>query len=75
MSEIKLTPAGEYVGHWSIGAFGDRYCGINSDEPIVRCRDCKHFDKGLCGMYLNAGGAELIVEPNGFCAWGEREDD
>lgn len=45
-------------------------------ERIVRCRDCSLcVEKGYrlyCG--LNAGGFPE-VEPDGFCAWGERRDD
>ena len=44
-------------------------------EEIVRCRDCKlHVKKGR-RLYcdLNAGGFPE-VEPDGFCAWGERND-
>ncbi len=43
-------------------------------EEIVRCRDCKlHVKKGR-RLYceLNAGGFPE-VEPDGFCAWGERK--
>ena len=35
-------------------------------EPIVRCRDCKFKDEPWnCA-------APYYVEPDGFCAWGER---
>lgn len=56
-------------------------------ERIVRCRDCKHANKGgtLCNFFASwvpvAGGDEYEdmpadVEPDGFCAWGEqREED
>ena len=45
-------------------------------EPIVRCRDCKHraganvqaVVSDLC-MWL-----DIIVKPDGFCAWGERRE-
>lgn len=44
-------------------------------EEIVRCRDCYYFtdspawpDAHECD-YINRG-----VEPDGFCAWGERRD-
>lgn len=44
-------------------------------EEIVRCRDCYYFtdspawpDAYECD-YINRG-----VEPDGFCAWGERRD-
>lgn len=38
-------------------------------EEIVRCRDCKYRAKACCWC-INGG-----VEPDGFCAWGERRDD
>lgn len=42
---------------------------------IVRCRDCKWFDThtepNLCYRLDNGEP----VEPDGFCAWGEREVD
>lgn len=53
-------------GHWLTG------------EEIVRCRDCayicnREYANGLeyhtCS-YFDSEYAE--VEPNGFCAWGER---
>lgn len=54
-------------------------------EEIVRCKDCKHSfkDGALCNLFASwipvAGGDEYAelpadVEPNGFCAWGERSD-
>ena len=55
-------------------------------EEVVRCRDCKHMHTvrnwvGLdeCQCWLHASretgalGKER-VEPNGFCAWGERKE-
>lgn len=43
-------------------------------EEVIRCRDCKHraganvqaVVSDLC-MWL-----EIIVKPDGFCAWGEK---
>lgn len=50
--------------------------GINkfwlTDEPIVRCRDCRfwatehHFFAGCVGKEFN---------PDGFCSWGKRKED
>lgn len=52
---------------------------VNS-EPIVRCRDCKHygFDNGSwCRRTYEpvpSGTYDYqTVEPNGFCKWGERK--
>ena len=41
-------------------------------EEIVRCRDCKYYERGnvykkWCWQY-----GRFNVEPDGFCAWGER---
>lgn len=45
-------------------------------EEIVRCRDCRY---GINGGELCAEGASdswdwRNVEPDGFCAWGERKE-
>ena len=45
---------------------------------IVRCRDCKWLDHHhlyLCMLPDGDGGyACWEVEPDGFCAWGERRE-
>ena len=43
---------------------------------VVRCRDCKHFMSGdLCKLQDEWNEFPwLEVEPDGFCAWGERKD-
>ena len=52
---------------------------VNS-EPIVRCRDCIHYkpdpnpiDPGW-PMWCEDTGRDL-VQPDGFCAWGERRSE
>ena len=48
-----------------------------ASEPIVRCRNCEHglFDGKVCDR-LSPDFDEywFSVEPDGFCAWGERRD-
>ena len=42
-------------------------------EKVVRCRDCKwytHSSFHRCDLY----SIEHEVEPDGFCAWGERRE-
>ena len=42
-------------------------------EEIVRCRDCKHYEPNTYSHFT----CELLtfhVQPDGFCAWGERRD-
>ena len=60
---------GEYI-YTTEGAFGLREC---TGEPIVRCRDCRHFKKGeeqppvdWCGWFHDE------VTPLGFCSLGEK---
>ena len=59
---------------------------LRSDEPIVRCRDCKNsYDSGIrCNRIkeekINAITLEVFTEdayvrPNGFCKWGAERDD
>ena len=67
-------PVHECVCSWT----DDGKWQSSPDEPIVRCKDCRyvyeHADaRGrwpLCGLvtYFN-------VEPDGFCAWGEKRED
>lgn len=51
-------------------------------EEIVRCRDCKFFKcetdifPALCRLWLPRNlSKQYGIEPNGFCAWGERRGD
>ena len=40
---------------------------------VVRCRDCRHYHsyQDLCER-LKPG---MVVMGDGYCAWGEREDE
>lgn len=42
-------------------------------EEIVRCRDCKHYTEDEMEYYHFCGSWCEQVEPDGFCAWGERK--
>ena len=68
----------EYVGYYKIDEFGCDILGnllkhpYLTDEPIVRCRDCKKRDIDLT--------AEKVCpmdgyDPDGFCKWGELNND
>lgn len=48
-------------------------------ERIVRCRDCvdyfSHIGSLCCGNFSNPeDGCYVVVQPDGFCAWGERTE-
>lgn len=61
----------EYVGHVDPWTDEERL----SDEEIVRCRDCRWCMAYSKATYCDRFAHELpTVEPNGFCAWGERRD-
>jgi hypothetical protein len=64
----------EYVGYIDPWTDEERL----SDEEIVRCRDCKSSKQTAYGMMCHhfsmSSGAGWPVEPDGFCAWGERKD-
>ena len=44
--------------------------------PVVRCRDCKHYERGVCVCpYLCVSGAEcLYPQPEHYCSYGERRN-
>ena len=47
-------------------------------QPLVRCRDCKHKETitdcaGISQMLCRRKEqVAFVIEPDGFCAWGER---
>ena len=43
-------------------------------EKIVRCRDCAYRGWGDAGGHFCTRGIGLTVEPDGFCAWGEKKE-
>ena len=38
--------------------------------PVIRCKDCKHWAKGLGWCNIT----DLDVEPNFYCAYAERKE-
>lgn len=69
----------EFVGCRSMmgeGTDGAIYDMRLTDEEIVRCRDCRHYDHGDAGcmLWVLAGNGMLHVDnPDGYCKWGERK--
>lgn len=49
---------------------------VDSMRRIVRCRDCKWFSRAMlnCARFRHGDGVYSKVEPDGFCAWGERRE-
>ena len=48
--------------------------GAELHEPIVRCRDCAYRGWSDAGGHFCARGIGLTVKPDGFCAWGTKDD-
>lgn len=46
--------------------------------PVVRCKDCKHYDMGVCLKIYSAGNAHPEAwqprRPEDFCSYGERKE-
>ena len=63
----------EYIGYIDPWTDEERL----SDEEIVRCGDCEHYDPRDAGcMYWVMAANKLlhVNNPDGFCAWGERKE-
>lgn len=46
--------------------------------PVVRCKDCIHYDLGVCLKIYSDGNAQKDSwqsrNPNDFCSYGEKRD-
>ena len=54
--------------------------GIIADvAPVTRCKDCKHYDMGVCLKIYSDGNAHPEAwqsrKPEDFCSYGERKND
>ena len=47
--------------------------------PVVRCRECKHCDMGVCLKIYSDGNVHSAAwqsrKPDDFCSYGERKND
>lgn len=45
--------------------------------PVVRCKDCKHYDMGVCLKIYSDGNVHPAAwqkrRPDDFCSYGERK--
>jgi len=45
---------------------------IYNAEPIIRCKDCIHYDDwDTCDRF----DEEMTVDDDGFCMWAERKEE
>lgn len=64
----------EYVCRFYPDSWGEKSITLFG-VPIVRCRDCAHYTDDEMEYYHYCGNWCEQVEPDGFCAWGERRDE
>ena len=66
----------EYIMDYNLNASVGEYA-YKRREEVVRCRDCKDYrdsDATCHSWQWHNWDAAIEVDPNGFCAWGERRD-
>lgn len=53
-------------------------CPTVDAEVVVRCKDCKHYDMGVCLKIYSVGNAHPEAwqprRPEDFCSYGERKN-
>lgn len=63
--------------------FDDEYdlvdrCPTVDAEVVVRCKDCKHYDMGVCLKIYSDGNVHSAAwqkrKPEDFCSYGEQRD-
>ena len=52
-------------------------CKTIDAVPVVRCKNCEHYYRGICERPIGDGFSGLYVEmpEDGFCSDGERKDN
>lgn len=46
-----------------------------SAVPVVRCRECQHYDHGYCVVKRYEGDDNIIaMPPDGYCSYGQRKE-
>lgn len=64
--------------------FDDEYdlvdkCPTVDAEVVVRCKDCKHHDMGVCLKIYSDGNVHSAAwqkrKPEDFCSYGERKEE
>lgn len=70
------------------GIYADAYNDLAEDfhsipaadvAPVVRCKDCKYYDMGVCLKIYSDGNAHAAAwqkrRPDDFCSYGERKEE
>jgi hypothetical protein len=70
------------AGRLNVGSEGDLVdlCPTIDAVPVVRCKDCKHFETPYCMLCKTRIGAGYwshdmaYRKPDDFCSYGKRKD-
>jgi hypothetical protein len=64
------------VGIGSVISFLQRQFVVDA-VPVVRCKDCKHYEAPEKGIFENCmrDGQIVHMYPDDFCSYGERRTD
>lgn len=63
----------EYIIDWDEDLVIDTFSKNSLRESVVRCRDCRDYTDDEMEYYHYCGSWCEQVEPNGYCAWGEKK--
>ena len=47
---------------------------LKKQEAVVRCKDCKHWERRECGSYGTCEERDGFFDADWFCADGERKE-
>lgn len=87
MRQGRNQTSAELIAAWNTRACGQcEYGAVPMTEEnmaahgwakVVRCRDCRFYEEtGNCNWFeCSSCGLLAEVEPDGFCAWGERKEN
>ena len=54
-------------------------CPTVDAVPVVRCKECKHYDMGVCLKIYSDGNVHSAAwqkrKPEDFCSYGERKEE
>ena len=69
----------EYVGCIDCVFFGIENTPAADVRPVVLCRDCLHYEMGVCLKIYDDGAANKDAwqerKPDDFCSYGEKREE
>ena len=78
---LRTNEGAHVLGHSVVRLFNLDFLIDNTPTvdavPVVRCKDCKHYENHKLKVYENCVRNERYIPmlPNDFCSYGERRSD